>query len=434
LEQMIDALTFSPAIPDRRTLQSRQLDRRQPIARRHLTRRKQSETPSTDRRLDELTVEIRTGEHSGYDAADVLRRSTDGWMTPFQIPVWRRAWNQNLNATDDTRPITVILRLSGRTVAVLPLAILENHGLRMLSWHASDLSDYGAPIVCHDQIETFSSIDGAALLRRIARDVGGIDLIYLPKQPLLVGGSDNPLVLPGSTEHHAGAHAINFAAGETFADFLARKRSASTRQQLRKKQRNLEKLGKVGFRLATSAHEARQFAEHCLAAKSKQLAKLGHYDPFASPIVRNFLHDFFAAGIGTTTWAVALTLDDEPLATSIGFALDREWLLYQMAMDGDHASHCSPGTQLLMKIMEHCITKGIDRLDLALGDESYKFEWCDEHQRLVTSTLPLTFKGRIANSGIKLKANVQRKMADNPRLYEAGKSVKRYLSNLGIPV
>ncbi|MCB1377132.1 MAG: GNAT family N-acetyltransferase [Alphaproteobacteria bacterium] len=330
--------------------------------------------------------------------------------------------------------MTAVLRESGRTLAVLPLAVHQTNKLRILTWHAGDQSDYGAAIVRNDDIATFATIDAAAVLRNIAKEIGDIDLVYLPKQPLTIGGMGNPLVLPGSINHHAGAHAINFRPGESWTEFLNHRRSASTRHQLRKKMRLLEKAGKVGFKVASDKEEAFQFATHCLAAKTRQLTKLGHYDPFASVEVRTFLQNFFANGVGQSTWAVALTLDDAAIATSIGFVRHNEWLLYQMAMDCDHVANTSPGTQLLMNIMEHCLASGVERLDLALGDENYKFEWCDEHQVLLTSCMPLTFKGRVAETGIRFKASVQNRMAESPRVYDFGKVLKRQLKKLKLPV
>ena len=386
------------------------------------------------RRRPDVAISLRIGVRSGFEATDLLRRNADHWMTPFQIPVWRSAWQHRFGAIENTQPVTAILKRAGRTVAILPLAVHETHKLRILTWHAGEQSDYGAPIVRQGQIEAFSTLSGSTVLRDIAADIGGIDLVYLPKQPLSIGGATNPLVLPGSVSHHAGAHAISFVPGESWDQFLIRKRSASTRQQLRKKARVLEKAGEVAFHVAATPEEARPLVIHCLAAKSKQLAQLGHHDPFASPDVRSFLHEFFAAGAGNETWAVSLTLDGGLLATAVGFARPNGWLLYQMAMDGDHVAHASPGTQLLMRIMQHCIANNIPRLDLALGDESYKLEWCDEHQALVSSVLPLTVRGHVAAAGLSFKARLQKKIAGNPRLYDLGKTLKRRLQQLNIPV
>lgn len=367
-------------------------------------------------------------------APDLAQGYSDYWMTPFQLPEWRLAWNQAIGASGKVKPVTVILTLQQRKVAILPLALQETAGIRVLTWHAADQSDYGAPIVARDQLDFFCSLDGRSLLRRVARATGGADLVHLPRQIASIAGRANPLVMQGSLGHHAGAHAINFPPGESWDEFLARSRSSSTRQLLRKKQRSLAKLGAVGFRVASTADEARAIAEHCLAAKSAQLARLGHYDPFALPQVRRFLIDYFSDAVGDTGWAVALTLDDRLIVSSIGFAQPGEWLLYQMAMDDNGFAHCSPGTQLLMHIMRHCIAGGVSRLDLAMGDESYKFEWCDEHQLLFNSSLALTPKGQLAHATGRLKSHILRYMVAHPMIQHAGKALKRQLHALNIRI
>ncbi len=379
-------------------------------------------------------ITIRLGSRSGYIAEDIIRRRTEVWMTPFQTAGWREAWDRHIGNVRNVRPVSAIVSDGARSVAILPLAIHEAAGLRYLTWHAHDQGDYGAPIVRSGQLYYFSKLDGRDLVRRIAMQVEGIDLVYLPKQPCNIAGSVNPLVLPGSMKHHAGAHAINFTPKENWDEFLQRRRGASTRQQLRRKQRALEKLGKVTFQLAKTPAEARSIVAHCLKSKSEQLAKLGHWDPFAAIEIRNFLEHLVCDTIGDTSWAVALALDGDPVATAFGFSSPNEWLLYQMSMSGARGGECSPGTQLLMNLMRHCTETGVLRLDLSLGDEVYKFEWCDEHATLLTSTLPLTLKGTAAHALIKARTGLQKWLSSNPRLYDAGKSLKKKLRSARIHV
>jgi CelD/BcsL family acetyltransferase involved in cellulose biosynthesis len=365
---------------------------------------------------------------------ELLHRGTGAWLTPFQEHGWRDRWQSCVGKPDSVVPATVVITSGGRVVGALPLAIRQAHGLRILTWHAEAQSDYGAPIIDVAHLDGFCASNFDGILKAVCRQIGGIDLIYLTKQPATIAGSPNPLHLGTHYPYHVGTHAINFLPGEPWETFLTRTRSSSTLRQLRKKKRTLESLGAVAFRFATSVEDARSIAEHCLAAKSRQLALLGHHDPFASPSVRRFIVEYFAQGVGNSTWAAALTLDGELLATSIGLTGREGWLLYQMAMDCDHLSHCSPGSHLFCGIMEHCVKHGVLRLDLALGDERYKLEWCDEHQSLHTSVLPLTFKGRVAAVVLRLIAFAKRYIAASPRLYEHGKSLKKRLRSLHIPV
>ena len=238
----------------------------------------------------------------------------------------------------------------------------------------------------------------------------------------------NPFLVGSSIYHHCGSHAINFLPEENWEQFLGRQRSASTRQQLRRKMRTLASLGTVSFQIAGSPPEAESIVENCLSAKSRQLAKLGHHDPFAAPEVRNFLRSYFSDQVGRSSWAVALKLNDKCIASAFGFVSSGEWLLYQMAMDADGLEHSSPGTQLLVRLMQHCISVGAVRLDLGLGDENYKYEWCDEHSKLLNCTVSLTLRGALAGAAFKVRDEIMNAMAAHPGLYSAGKVIKRELS------
>lgn len=402
--------------------------------RRIVARRTRSLSGQCDLKTGHVDFGLLIGGESRHAENDFIRRSADRSLTPFQQSDWRASWQRKVGSIAGVLPITVFLTFMGRTIAVLPLAVYEYRHLKVLAWHAFAQSDYCAPIVDRNYLNQFCEIDFENILKHIAFRIGAVDLVYLTKQPLSIEGRRNPLNLHKGFDYHVGSHAINFIAGETWEQFLASRRSPSTLRQLRKKERQLKTFGEVEFRVASTSEEGRVIAEHCLLAKSRQLAKLGHNDPFSLPGVREFLVDFFAGGIGHSTWATVLTLNGEILATSVGMASQSGWLLYQMALDGDHVSHCSPGSQLFSGIMRHCLESGIARLDLALGDEKYKLEWCDEHETLQTSVLPLSLKGKIAAPILRVRGRIMKFVASNPHLYEHGKALKHRIRAMGVLV
>ncbi len=382
--------------------------------------------PTTSRASATYDFEVTfatAGENA--DLKDFFRSSQQ--FLPFQLPGWCKAWQKSVGALNSVRPVTVTVQQGRDIVAVMPLALQCSSFMGILTWHAENLSDYGAPALSGEGSALLAEIDIENLLREVAQQIGGVDLICLSKQPARLGGLANPFVLPWSVEHHVSAHALILQPGESFDGFMARTRGVSTRQQLRKKQRNLAKLGAIAFKIATTGAEANRYIEHCLDAKSKQLARLGHFDPFKDATNRAFVIDYFASNAGVATWAVALTLDGEPVASAFGFGGKRDWLIYQMAMDCDRIAHTSPGTQMLLHIIEHCIVKGIPRLDLAMGDEGYKMEWCNEHQTLYTTILPISVKGHLGGGIFKLFAVASKWIARQKPLYDLAKSVKRKL-------
>jgi CelD/BcsL family acetyltransferase involved in cellulose biosynthesis len=379
-------------------------------------------------------VEIRQGELSADTLNICLEIEQDAWVTPFQWSGWLQSWRHHIGEPLLSIPVTVIVHSRGQPVLILPLAICNRFGVRYLTWCAYQQSDYCAPIVRRSYIERLGGIDGTDFLGRIASRLGGIDLVYLPKQPALIGNLANPFVLSNSVAYHAGAHAISFVAGEKWESALQRRRSAKTRRRLKDKRTALEKLGLVTFRLANNPVDAQTIIESCLKTKSEQLRKNGYWDPFSPSGVRGFLVDYFSANVGQTTWAAALDIDGKPVATAFGFGSRREWLLYQMSMnDGPEARH-SPGSHLLMNLMRHCTEIGLKRLDLALGDETYKSEWCDEHMTLKTAVLALTAQGVFCKKMIVLRAALRERIASDPALYHAGKWFKGLAKKIRLPL
>ena len=353
--------------------------------------------------------------------------------TQFQEKGWLEAWQGLIGEELGSKPFTAIGYSAGKPVFILPLTVIRRYGSRVLTWSAYQQSDYNAPVVSTAHAAALANLDGGDILRDIARRVGKIDLVYMPKQPRFVGGIANPFLLPGAVPYHAGAHAINFLPGETWEAAFRRRRSAKTRRRLREKRLALEKAGTVSLRIAATQSEAKGLIGLCLDAKSRQLQKLGHWDPFADLAVREFVISVFSNGADRSTWVAALDAGDGPAAVAFGFRNSSEWLLYQMAMTGETDPRHSPGTHLLIELMSKCSELGVRRLDLALGDEPYKAEWCDEHHVLETSTLAFTARGWLLQTMIRFRAMARSRLAADPRLYERAKWLKGIARKFRLP-
>ncbi len=378
-------------------------------------------------------IEVRQGVLPA--PADIPADSANApWATAFQSAAWLAAWQSDPHVAKETIPVTAIGYSGGQAVFVLPLAIVRRHGGRCLAWHSYPHSDYCGPIVNRAALGVFGAIDGESVLRQIAGRIGNIDLVYLTKQPEQVAGTRNPFLLPEGVAYHVGAHAINLVAGETWAEAYARRRSGKTRRRLRDKRAALEKFGDIAFRLAQGEDEARDLISLCLATKSEQLLKLGHFDTFSPPGVRETITTHFTGGITSSTWAASLDVGGRPLAVAFGFRSPETWLLYQMAMaSGPEAKH-SPGTHLLLHLLEHCAAQGVTRLDLGLGDETYKSEWCDEHLSLQVSSLALSARGHVLKAAVEWRARLRLRMAADPKLYERAKWIKGIARKCRLPL
>src|SRR5262245_46288562 len=112
--------------------------------------------------------------------------------TVFQTYAWISAWLRNIGARKGVTPIVVAGRdAAGDLLFILPFAV-ETAGVRKLTWLASDLCDYNAPLLAPG----FSRKIDAARFEELWSDIVSrlqshpayrYDLIQFEKMPEMVG-------------------------------------------------------------------------------------------------------------------------------------------------------------------------------------------------------------------------------------------------------
>lgn len=387
---------------------------------------------------------LRTPERPAFDEIRVFRGQlpiaverelheleAGSCATPFQARPWVADWQAVQAKTSGLgEPVTVLGYRDGKPNIALNLALHSNVLASCLTWQCHGLSDYGAPVASPEVLAWLDPVEARALLVKAGQDLGGVDLIYLSKTPALLGDVANPFVQSDSRDFYAGAHAIRMEG--PWQEFYEAHRSARTRQSLRRKAKALEQLGKVEFRLARTPAEGKEIVAAALDMKCRQLAISGHANPFVHRATREFLLRHFSGNLGASTWAAALELNGEKIASAFGFRGAGQWLVYQFSMTEGSEARFSPGIHLLVHIMQRCMESGAGRLDLSLGDEPYKLEWCNEHSPLKTTVLALSATGRLCRRLIGARAVVSAWLAQHPTRYRLAKKLKPKLARLGI--
>ena len=374
-------------------------------------------------------VDLRYGERLDFPDAESL--AAGGWaFSVFQYPAWLAAARR---ASGRSRALSAVGYAGSSPVLALPLAVEARAGFRALTWDAAALSDYCAPLLSRRHADLLARVDGADMLRRIAASLN-CDVVHVPKQPALVGGMANPFVLPGALPHHVGAHAISLPAPGGWEAWLASTRSSRSRNRIRAKRSALDQLGTLSFGVTEDSSAAKKLAALCFASRARQLAEARTWNPFCGDGVTDRLIAFFAGNVGRQSVVAALSLDGRPLAVALGLRDAREWVIYQMAVTGHDMARHSPGTLLLVDMMKHMSAAGLSRLDLTLGDEQYKAEWCDSHERLSTSIMAITGRGLPLAAGLRARSIAYRTLSDSPRLIGGAKRLQGLARRLGLPV
>ncbi len=348
--------------------------------------------------------------------------------TPFQSMKWLGDWQTYIGRPKAAEPITVFCYHEGKLAAVLPLSRQTKWGCAQLNWRGMDVNDYGAPIILSGVAQQLDQSEAIALVTLVANAISGIDLIYLTKQPAIFGSIANPFVFQRSLLHHTSAHRIIL--GDDWSKYYSSQRSGKSRRRLREKASALQKLGPVTLRFAQNGRQKADLVAQCLGLKIRQIERLGHWNPFHDEAVRSLLTSHALEDKHDTVWAVSLDVDGTAAAVAFGFTGTSGWLLYQMAMTEGQAAQHSPGIHLLQQLMQHCISTGVPSLDLSLGDESYKTDWCNEHLSLMTSLLPLSYKGRIVALVLRTRNALLLRIKRNPMAYDFGQKVKAFRQNV----
>jgi CelD/BcsL family acetyltransferase involved in cellulose biosynthesis len=372
-------------------------------------------------------IKIVRGELSPTDVIEWHRLEQNGLTTPFQRHDWLDQWQLLCAPAIHEQAVTALGYCGGQLMLILPLSLWRRWGVGCLSWRAHEANDYCGPVMHRSVSGQLNESQVVRLFKQVAERAGGVDIIYLPKQLLRLGGQANPFILTGSEAYHAGVHAI--ALGHDWESYYKSRRSAKSRKRLKEKFAALDRLGQIEFRMAQTGAEKSKIVSACLDLKSRQLAKLGHWDPFSDANLCNLLKCYAESERDGRFWAASLDVDAEPAAVAFGFSDKDEWLLYQMAMAAGPAARYSPGTLLLHKLMQHCIAHEAIRLDLSLGDEPYKLEWCTEHEKLATSFLAITPIGGLCAAVLKARATAHRLAASHPVTYAFARRLKAVFAN-----
>jgi CelD/BcsL family acetyltransferase involved in cellulose biosynthesis len=110
----------------------------------------------------------------------------------------------------------------------------------------------------------------------------------------------------------------------------------------------------------------------------------------------------------------ALLLDDKVLAAHWGYvAADRFYHLMPAHETGEWLAY-APGRLLNEWLLEWSIGRGLKFFDFGIGDEPYKFDYCDVHVPLYDALLPVSAKGRLYAGMQRLKLNAKLLLRASP--------------------
>lgn len=337
--------------------------------------------------------------------------------TPYQSYDWIRPFAETIGAAHAmTLRYALVRDAEGALCALLPLAITGRSGFRFAEFIGGKHANYHMGLYAPAFAAQLDVGLTERMLTEIGHAIGGLDALAFVNQPVTWQGVPNPAALLAAGPSPSRAYKLALFPGDGDAA-LKRSMSSHARKKLKNKHSRFKDFGPSTLTRGTTPEDVKRIIEAFLMQKAARLRAMGVPDPFAEPAMRAFL-ERGALGDGSTRPAIelySLDLDGRSVATYVGATQGERFS--GMATSFDMASETvktSPGELLLAELIRLKAGEGVVVFDLGVGEARYKTTFCDDHDDLVDSFLPLTFKGRLFARIARTKRELKRRIKRSP--------------------
>ncbi|HSP26662.1 MAG TPA: GNAT family N-acetyltransferase, partial [Saliniramus sp.] len=327
--------------------------------------------------------------------------------------------------------VIVLLRLRGALVAILPLGVRTQAGVRIGSILGGRHVNFQMPLWSPGFLDdTTIRLDGAgleALLRRIGERLG-VDALTFLHQPGRWNHSDNPLASIRAEVANSPAFTLPLAAN--FESIARARRSARSLQQIRRKRRRLEAAaGPLVFARARDPQTCERVIDKAIRDRAARRRTSGIPSFFDVEGGARFVRETALRGLnqpdGDCVLAVHyLQAGDVIVASYFGGSAGGHYSCFANAFDVAFEKY-SPGDLILHDLISHLCEQGLQGMDLGVGEEHYKKLWCDTIP-LHAGTLPITALGALYSGGAR-SYRAARQAVKNSDLFRSGWRAARRL-------
>jgi CelD/BcsL family acetyltransferase involved in cellulose biosynthesis len=175
--------------------------------------------------------------------------------------------------------------------------------------------------------------------------------------------------------------------------------STSFRRRLRSKERKLQALAGYRYGVAGTDAEIGRLLDAFFRIKPLRMAEQKLPNVFAEPGVEDFIRGACMTartGGGHVIDVHALECDDEVIAIFAGVADENRFSMMFNTYTMSENSRHSPGLILMRCIIDHYAERGYHALDLGIGSDEYKRQFCKGDEPIFDSFIPLSLRGRLA--------------------------------------
>ncbi|MGZ4187441.1 MAG: GNAT family N-acetyltransferase [Solirubrobacteraceae bacterium] len=301
----------------------------------------------------------------------------------FSTWEWASVWWRHFGS-GRMLEVSSVLDAGGRTIALLPLTRERRGPFRIVRFAGNRVADELGPVCAPaDRVAATASL----------RDAGdGADVLIAER----VRSDWPPRLLGGRILSEDDSPVISLAAEGDWEAYL-RARSANFRQQVRRRERKLQRSLDVRFRLANDPARLDADVDALVALhRARWGAQSSSFDG-----ARESFHREFASVALERGW-LRLWLaesDGVPVAAWYGFRFAGVESYYQSGRDPQWDRH-GVGAGILEHSIREAFADGMHEYRLLRGDESYKRRYATAPGTVVTVALPGTARGRALVAGV----------------------------------
>lgn len=318
--------------------------------------------------------------------------------TAFQSGMWLDHLYQMLVPARGAKPCIITIRTAGeqRLVGLLPMVRRRRMLARTVEYADLGVSDYAAPVI--DSEHQRLILADPSVASRVRAALGGFDLLRIERVP------DDPAPLGDlisgarSQEHLYGAHLVGLDVDvESWHGGLEPRFT----RHLNKAYKRLRSKGGHTFRAVTSESEVDAVLETLRQFRAARFGERGGLDLVQDPDCYEFYRAVArdgAEGRGPARLSV-LRVGEEIGAVALNLLQDDRELHLLVGYDFARLRNYSLGLLAVDQMAQSAIDRGLQHLDLTVGDEPYKIDFKAKRRPLFQLTVVRTPGGWIALKG-----------------------------------
>jgi len=344
---------------------------------------------------------------------------------PQQSFNWVAAWARTGGSAQDLR-VVAGFDAGGACLFLLPLAITNHVGIRVLEWLGNGQGNYAAGLFHSAFLEDAAWASFADLWCEVLAALPPVDAVHLADQPRELGRHENPfLALPHAVSPEPGRW---FALDPDWRRHHEARFSSSSRRELHRCERRLADRGALAFIHATEPETRRRVFAAMIAQKRAQFANSGIDDFFADGAIEAFyarLMDALQDPDGLSLQLFALQCGGDIVATNMGVMVKNRFYGLISSTAAGPLRRFAPGNILFLRMVGHLAGAGVEVLDCGAGGDAHKLRWCTGERARFHTIEGLTLQGELYARGLQSHLALKRAVKHSSALWPIAKEVRR---------